>query len=377
MPMPAAGKLTPESFAALIAPHLGAPRAEVLVGPRAGCDSAIVRVGEGRVMAITTDPLSLIPALGPERSARLACHLLASDLWTTGIAPQFATVSLHLPLGMEDSTLGAFTRALGEEWSKLGVAVVAGHTGRYDGCDLTIVGAATLIGLGDESRYLTPAMAAVGDRVIVTKGCAIEATAIAAQLFPKRLLARLEEMAAAGEAAGSAASLAASPGVEGAAAAFARARALLDHVTVVPDCQAALRAGMQEQGVTALHDATEGGVLGGLIELAHACRHDLRIRRADIPLSPEARAACAVFNIDPWWALSEGSLIACTRPERAAAVLAELHRDGIAAAEIGEVIEGSGRLLLLEPDDAVTNLERAEPDPYWPAYARAVREGWE
>ncbi|MEO5617222.1 MAG: AIR synthase-related protein [Candidatus Eisenbacteria bacterium] len=396
MPPPAVGKLTPESFAALIAPYLGARRAEVLVGPRAGCDCAIVRVAEGRVMAVTTDPLSLVPALGPERSARLACHLLASDLWTTGIAPQFATVSLHLPPGMDDATLGAYSRALSEEWAKLGVAVVAGHTGRYDGCDLTIVGAATLIGLGDEARYLSPAMASPGDRVIVTKGCAIEATAIAAQLFPKRLMGQLEAMESA-EASGRGEETPArgeerpeSPGARfgGATAAFDRARASLDQVTVVPDCRAALRAGLREEGVTALHDATEGGVLGGLVELASACGHGLRVRRAGIPLSPEARAACAVFGIDPWWTLSEGALIACARPGRAGAVLEELERDGITAAEVGEVVaakgeagraakDGGGGLMLVEPDGRETRIERAEPDPYWAAYARAVREGWE
>ena len=81
------GKLSPDAFARLVAPHLGAARAEVAVGPRPGHDAAIVRIGAGRVMAVTTDPITIIPALGLERSARLACHLVASDLWTTGIPP--------------------------------------------------------------------------------------------------------------------------------------------------------------------------------------------------------------------------------------------------------------------------------------------------
>lgn len=352
---PATGKLTPEAFESLIAPHLGAARAEVLVGPGAGRDCAIVRVGAGRVAAITSDPLSLVPALGPERSARLACHLLASDLWTSGIPPAWASVNLNLPPGMSDATLAAYWRAMSDEWSKLGVAVIGGHTGRYEGCDLSIVGAATLMGVGDETRYLAPTMAAPGDRVVVTKGCAIEATAIAAQLFPGRLAARL----GADEAA------------------FARARALIEHVTVVPDCIAALRAGVRDRGVTALHDATEGGVLGGLVELAKACGHDLRVTRAAIPLSAEARAACEEFGIDPWWALAEGALLVCARPDRVAAVLGELAGEGIAAAEIGEVVEGSGALWLTEAGGQVDRLDRAEPDPYWEAYGRAVREGWE
>ncbi|MGH7730528.1 MAG: AIR synthase related protein, partial [Candidatus Eiseniibacteriota bacterium] len=185
------GKLPPDDFARLIAPHLGAARPEVLVGPRAGADCAVVRLSAGRVMAVTTDPLSVIPCLGMAASARLACHLLASDLWTSGLPPAYATVDFNLPPGMTNAQLEEYERAMGAEWARLEVAVVAGHTGRYPGCEFPIVGAATLIGVGDEGRYLTPAMAAPGDRIVVTKGCAVEAVAIAAHLIPKRLTAAL------------------------------------------------------------------------------------------------------------------------------------------------------------------------------------------
>jgi len=353
VPASALGKIAPGQFERVIAPHLGAARAEVLVGPRAGQDSAIVRLGAGRVLAVTTDPLSVVPALGFEASARLSCHLIASDLWTTGIAPAWASITFNLPPRMGDADLEAYWLAMSDEWSRLGVAVVTGHTGRYDGCDYSIVGAGTLMGVGDESGYLTPAMAAPGDRVILTKGCAVEATAIAAWLFPSRLGGRL--------------------GADG----VARARATLADVSVVADCRAALRVGVRERGVTALHDATEGGVLGGLLELARACGHDLAIERARIPLSPEARAACEAFGTDPWWTLSEGTLIATARPAHAAAVLAALADAGIAAAEVGEVLPGQGALRLTEPDGAVNLLTEPQPDPYWPAYQRAIAEGWE
>lgn len=356
------GKLPPGGFERLIAPHLGAARPEVLVGPRAGTDCAIVRLSAGRVMAVTTDPLSVIPAIGLAASARLACHLLASDLWTSGLPPAYATVDFNLPPTMSDGDLAGYWQAMSEEWARLEVAVVGGHTGRYPGCGEPIIGAATLIGVGDEGRYLTPAMASEGDRVIVTKGCAIEATAIAAHLIPKRMSAAL---ASAGVADADA------------EAALARARASLAQVSVVADCRAALRVGVRDRGVSALHDATEGGVLGGLLELAKASGHDLRVQRDLIPISTEARAACEAWGgIDPWWALSEGTLVAAVRPTHAAAVLTALAEAGIPAAEVGEVLSGSGRLWLTEPG-GVRAIDAPAPDPYWPAYDRAVREGWE
>lgn len=347
------GKVAPDVLARVMEHGLGAPLAEVLVGPRVGCDAAIVKVGAGRVMAVTTDPLSLIPALGPERSARLACHLLASDLWTTGLPPSYASVSFALPPHLDDATFEAYWRAMSDEWARLGVAVVTGHTGRYEGCDLSIVGAATLIGVGDEGRWLSPRMASPGDRIVVTKGFAIETAAVAAHLFPERLATVL------------------------APAALAALQDSLARVSVVDDCRAAVTVGVRERGVTALHDATEGGVLGGLIELAQACGCDLRVERARVPHSDAVATVCEAFGIaDPGWAMSSGTLIATVRPHALEPLLAALREAGLPCAEVGEVLKGTGTLWLTEPGGDVRRLTSPEPDPYWPAYDRALREGW-
>jgi hydrogenase maturation factor len=58
-------------------------------------------------------------------------------------------------------------------------------------------------------------------------------------------------------------------------------------------------------------------------------------------------------------------------------VLAALAGEGIVAADVGEVLKGSGRVWIAEADGSVTTLDEPAPDPYWAAYARALREGWE
>ena len=356
------GKLPPAEFERVIASRLGVARPEVLVGPRPGADCAIVKLSAGRVMALSTDPLSMIPCLGFAASARLACHLLGSDLWTSGIPPAYANVCLNLPPRMADHELAEYWEAMSDELARLEVAVVGGHTGRYPGSDYSIIGAATLIGVGDQGRYLTPAMAAAGDRIIVTKGCAIEATAIAAHLVPGRLRSALERGGMAGDHVH---------------AALAASRASLAQVSVVDECRIAIRVGVRDRGVSALHDATEGGVLGGLLELARSSGTDLRIERARIPLPPAARAACEAWGgIDPYWTLSGGTLIAAVRPAQAAIVLAALTAEGIPAAEVGEVMPGGGTLWLTEPGGEVRKIASPEPDPYWAAYDQATREGW-
>jgi hydrogenase expression/formation protein HypE len=324
----------------------------VLVGPGVGRDSAVIRIGAGRVMAVTTDPLSLIPALGAADSARLGCHLLASDLWASGIPPAYASVCLSLPPGLPAGDFAAYWAAMSDEFSQLGIAVVTGHTGRYTGCDLTILGAATLIGVGDEGRTVGPQFVQPGDKVLMTKDCAVEATAMAGRMFPKRLAASLDEDQ------------------------LARAVAKLKQVSVVADCRAALRVGVRDRGVSALHDATEGGVLGGLLELAKASVVDLRVSRSAMLLSEESRAACALMGLDPLWTLSEGTLLITARPAWSLEVQAQLVDEGIAVAEIGEVVRGQGTVWLTGVGGDVTRISEPQPDGYWTAYDQAVREGW-
>jgi hydrogenase expression/formation protein HypE len=346
------GKITSQEFERTVAPRLGARRDEVLVGPGIARDSAIIKIGAGRVMAVTTDPLSLIPAFGPADSARLACHLLASDLWASGIPPAYASICLSMPPELPQAEFEAYWAAMSDEFARLGIAVVAGHTGRYAGCNLTILGAGTLIGVGDEGRTVGPAHVQPGDKILMTKDCAVEATAVAARMFPKRLAGRLDEDQ------------------------LARAKSRFKDVSVVADCRAALRVGVRDRGVSALHDATEGGVLGGLVELAKAAGADLRVSQAAILLSTEARAACELMGLDPLWTLSEGTLLLTVRAPWSLQVMQELANEGVTPAEIGEVVRGPGIVWLTGADGNVTRISEPQRDGYWAAYERAVQEGW-
>src|SRR5947209_4476703 len=139
------GKIAARTFAHTIEPYLGRRRPEVLVGPRAGVDSGIVDIGSGRVMAVTTDPFFVDPALGWARAAWFAVHIVASDAATSGLTPAYLTVDLNLPLDMTDAELGDLWREVSDTCDDIGLAIVTGHTARYDGCTYPMIGGATVI----------------------------------------------------------------------------------------------------------------------------------------------------------------------------------------------------------------------------------------
>jgi hydrogenase expression/formation protein HypE len=343
------GKVTSEIFERVILERLGAPDSDVLVGPHHGVDVGVVRVAPGVAMALTTDPVFVVPAYGWERAAWFAVHILASDASTSGMPLRWMTVDLNLPPELSDDNLATLWTAYSKACDDLGISIVTGHTGRYDGCAWPMVGGATCITLGPDDAYVTPTMARPGDRIVVTKGAAIEATALFGATFPDRLAAEV--------------------GAETAKA----ADALFDQMTVVPEARIAAAYGLRDRGVTAMHDATEGGVIGGLAEVAAASEVGLRVDLDTIPVRPEVRTVCDHVGMDPYISISEGTLIATVRPEHVGGFMSALQVEGIDAAEVGEVTEPEKGTVLVV-DGRNEPLEHPGLDPFWGAFGRWAQE---
>ncbi len=346
------GKATAELFEQVILRRLGSKDGDVLVGPRHGVDVGVVQVADGVAMALTTDPIFIVPAYGWERAAWFAVHILASDAATSGLPLRWMAVDLNLPPEITDEELTSLWDAFSRTCEDLGIAVVTGHTARYDGCAWPMVGGATCMALGAADAFVTPTMASPGDKVVVTKGAAIEATALFAATFPERLGA-----AVGGDV-------------------LAQADALFEQMTVVPEARIAAEFGLREKGVTSMHDATEGGVIGGLLEVAVASDAGMRIRLDAIPVRPEVRAVCDHVGIDPYISISEGTLIATVVGNRADAFLAALADEGIEAAVVGEILDiDEGRVLVDGGRERA--LEHPGLDPFWGAFGTWAAEAAE
>ncbi len=343
------GKISPEIFDRVIYRALGAASPNTLVAPQHGVDVGVLRLDDERVMAITTDPIFVVPDFGWERAAWFAVHILASDAATSGLRPTYIALDLNLPRSMSDDELATLWIAMNRACVELDLTVVAGHTGRYDGCAYPMVGGATVLAIGPKDAWVTPTMARVGDVVILTKGPAIEATGLFAVTFPERLAARYGAKRA------------------------REAADLFSEMTVVKDALIAVSVGVRDDGVTSMHDATECGVWGGLVEVAQASGVGLRINRDAIPLPAPVALVCREFDLDPFAAISEGTLILTVRPHAAAAVQAALRRAGIRCAAIGEVVPASDGLQYTI-DGQAHELVHPRTDPFWPAFAKAVED---
>lgn len=342
------GKVPREFLEGVVFSNLGAERNSVLVKPGHGLDNAVISLGGKKVLLVTSDPLSVIPSIGLKESAWLSVHLIASDLATSGVSPQFAMLDLNLPPEMELPEVGTYLKAVGDECKKLGIAIAGGHTGRYPGSGYTVVGGGMMFSVAGRDAYVTPAMAEPEDAVLITKGAAIGATAVLAHSFPETV----KETAV--------------------KAMLRKAKSRLRDCSTVKDAQASASLGLRMR-VTSMHDATEGGVLGGLFELSSACGHPVMVESERIHVPEEAAAVCAAFGLDPLTTLSEGTLVITCRPGSVENLRAALAEERVESYEIGRVgHRRQGRGLWVASGGSKPKQRAPNPDGYWKAYSDAL-----
>ncbi|MEF8857160.1 MAG: AIR synthase-related protein, partial [Haloplanus sp.] len=275
-----------------------------------------------------------LPARGFERAGRFALDVVLADVAVSGLPPSHLAVSFSLPPAMADDDFAAVWEGIHTEAADLGVSVVTGHTARYEGCSFPWVGGATALAVGDPRDVIRPDGARPGDDLLVTNGPAVETTGLLTTLFPDRIDLDPDTLRT--------------------------AQARLDEASCVRDAMTAAAAGP----VTAMHDATEGGLHGAFVEMATGAGVRFEIDRDRVPTRPGVATTCEALGIDPWTATASGSLVVTVDSAGTDAVLAALEERGTAAARVGRVTDSEG----VHVDGE--RIEAPAVDSAWAAYSR-------
>ena len=333
--LPEIGKVDKTIFDSIIFPRLGNPDSSVLVGPKHGVDAAVIELAGGEVMVIAEDPTFGLPVLMPHFGWAIV-HICASDVAVLGVKPRYMTICLMLPPGTEETVLENIWKEVHQECEKLGIAIVGGHTGVYPGIAYPLNGGCTVIGLGTKDQLTPPSNARVGDRVIITKGPAIEAAGILAFQAEKALVEKFGRDI-----------------VEKAKSHFLAMTVVQDALVAAPHAHA-------------MHDATEGGLLNGVYEIVEASDTGVTVFEEKIVIPEEIDAVCKYFNIDPLTSIGEGTLVITATPENTPRILSDLKQSGIAAWEIGEVTAKDR--VFIRKNGKKEELTPVKVDPFWAAY---------
>jgi hydrogenase expression/formation protein HypE len=330
------GKPNPSRLNALLHGRFGKPSSRLLVGPGPGLDAAVLDLGDGRVMAVAEDPIFPAARLPLDLMGRFTVHIGASDVAVTGVKPEFMTYTLLLPGSSPESEAELLVRSISDAAAELGITIAGGHTGWYDAVQVPIVGGVAVWGFAPKDRWISPGGARSGDVILMTKGPSIEATALLGVVYRERLEKEIPSHA------------------------LETALSRVCEISVVEDALTAFAVG----GIHAMHDATEGGVLGGLWEMHAASGLRLEADLDGAPVPEDIRAVSAALGFNPWEAISEGTLLAAADPGRVETVRRALSEKGIPSWVIGRFDAGLKTNRLIR-NGAVTDLPEPGQDPFW------------
>ncbi len=345
------GKINSELFREIVQPKIGRRRSDVVKGPKFGVDTSVIDLGNGNGLAISSDPLSLIPSLGLKESAWLTVHLLVNDMATTGFAPQYAQFVLNLPPDFPRESFEEYWEHIHTMCDDIGVAITGGHTAQVPGQESTTPGGGTMFLQAPLDEIITSDGAEPGDRIVITKESALTATSILAMSFPETVQDKCGKEIY-------------EQGCEN----FYRTSSL-------PDALAA--AGVLEPNteLKAMHDVTEGGLLGGISEMAEASGCGFRIENEHLPAGETPKKIAELFEIDHRLCVGAGSMAIAVQNDKADHLVEQLQKQSIPAAVVGEMTpEDEGNLLIENGEEKEFSFDGK--DPYWNAFFKALEEGW-
>ncbi len=307
--------------------HFSDPR--IILGPGLGHDAAVVDLGD-RYLATKSDPITF----ATDEIGWYVVHINTNDIACVGAIPRWFIATLLLPA---EKTTPALAEQVFEQLCaacvEVGATLIGGHTEITHGLDRPIA-VGMMLGEIAPGRLIRSDGARPGDRLLLTKGIAIEGSAILA----RELASQLRSQAP--------------------AAVLSRAAAFLHDPGISVFREAQILASLE--GIHAMHDPTEGGVATGIYELVQTAGCGATIERSALPILPETALLCNLLHLDPLGLIASGSLLAAIAPDALAHALDALQVAGIPAVEIGCVTEAPG--VLLRDGSSVTALPQFARD---------------
>jgi len=172
----AVGKLDMEFLTALLEQYARTDDERVVVGPRVGEDALVIDFGD-RFLVAKTDPITF----ATDEIGWYAVNVNANDIATTGAICRWFLATLLLPEGRTTKQLVETIFAqMSQACRSLDIALCGGHTEITYGLDRPIV-VGQMLGEVEREALVTTDGMRVGDDLILTKGIAIEGTAIIAR----------------------------------------------------------------------------------------------------------------------------------------------------------------------------------------------------
>ena len=325
------GKLKESVLKRSVIKQLHVKRPEVGNGPGIGEDCATLQVGPDEEIVMSTDPITGTAS----DIGELAVTVSINDLASAGAEPIGILLTVLLTPRMREAKLKAIMEQVDNACKRYNVQVMGGHTEVTEAVNQPLI-SVTAVGKVKKGCMVSTGGAKPDMDIVITKWIGLEGTSIIAKDHEEELLTRLPQ------------------------GLIDTAKGFDQYLSVLPESRVAV-----EHGVAAMHDITEGGIFGALLEMGEASGVGIDVDLKAIPVKQETIEVCEFFGINPYELISSGSMLIATNDGNG--LVRKLADAGVAAAIIGKsnssndkrVISGD-EVRFLEPPkaDALYSVER-------------------
>jgi hydrogenase maturation factor len=298
----------------------------ILINPGVGEDTAAINITSEEVLVLKSDPITF----ATDSIGQYAVLINANDIATSGAKPRWLLTTLLFPCGVTPYEIRNVINELKTFCRRWDITLCGGHTEITDAVTRPVV-TGMMAGTVARNDLIDKRNMAPGDRILLTKGVAVEGTAIIAREFGDRL----KNLGMADSEIDS-------------------SRQFLASISIITEARIAAESG----SVSAMHDVTEGGLATAAEELSIAGGYRIKIDMDAIPVFAETRQVCRLLGIDPLGLIGSGSLLICCRQTGCKSLMSAIRRTGIDVTCIGEV---------LEEGQGIAALKKAQPTP-WPQF---------
>ena len=297
---------------------------EVIQGAGVGADYALLRLKALEDIVVTTNAYEAANPL----AAALAVYKAGNNLACSGARPVAVTVSMVLPPEFQEAELKSYMKAMNEVAERLQVEIVGGDTRISPNVRVPML---TITGIGyvNNENPMEERKVCAGQELVVTKWIGMEGAVLIAKAREKELQERYPY------------------------ALLERVQIMEHEMSVLVEAATAVKS-----DVSAMHDLSEGGILGGLWEFAGKHGVGLEIDMKKIPVKQEIIEICEHYELNPYALRSGGSLLMAVN--HGSNLVWELNKLGIEATVIGRITDGNDRILRNQEETRYLDLPQAD-----------------
>jgi hydrogenase maturation factor len=283
---------------------------DLVMGPSQGEDAAVLRLRDG-FLVIHSDPITT----GVKRAGYLAVHVAANDIAIRGVRPRWFLPVVLIPPSFTEQDVAELFEDMSKALREVEGVVIGGHTEVTPGIDRPFI-SMTSAGY-TTGRVILTRDARSGDLLYIIGRVGGEGAGIIAWDFEDLLVARgLDRLV-----------------VE-------RAKNYIYQISVM---NTALSI---KDYVSSMHDATEGGVIQAIREMAVAGSTRAVVNIDDVFIEETVRDVSRAVNVDPLKLLSSGCIVASVPRSLSRDLESTLQGLGVTYSRVGFLEPGGGEVVL-------------------------------